>query len=63
MTGALNATFVILALPTATAALLAALPSYRLSAALNVASSLDHVFRLGVAARRRPAAERLHSDR
>ena len=40
MTGALNATFVILALPIATAALLAALPSYRLSAALNVASSL-----------------------
>ena len=44
MTGALNATFVILALPTATAALLAALPSYRLSAALNVASSLVTFF-------------------
>jgi hydrogenase-4 component F len=40
MTGALNATFVILALPIATAAMLAALPSYRVSAALNVASSL-----------------------
>ena len=44
MTGALNATWVILALPTATAALLAALPSYRLSAALNVASSLVTFF-------------------
>ena len=44
MTDALNATFVILALPIATAALLAALPSYRLSAALNVASSLVTFF-------------------
>jgi hydrogenase-4 component F len=44
MTGAPDATFVILALPIATAALLAALPSYRLSAALNVASSLVTFF-------------------
>ncbi len=40
MTGWPNAAFVILALPAASAALLAALPSYRLSAALNVASAL-----------------------
>ncbi len=39
MTGAPNATLVILALPAATAALLATLPSYRLSAALNVGSA------------------------
>src|SRR3974390_421668 len=40
MTGAPNAAIIILALPAATAALLAALPSYRLSAALNVGSAL-----------------------
>ena len=39
MTGWPNAALVILALPAATAALLAALPSYRLSAALNVGSA------------------------
>ena len=39
MTGWPNAAIVILALPAATAALLAALPSYRLSAALNVGSA------------------------
>jgi hydrogenase-4 component F len=44
MMGAPNTTFVILALPTATAALLAALSSYRLSAALNVVSSLITFF-------------------
>jgi hydrogenase-4 component F len=39
VTGTPNATLVILALPAATAALLATLPSYRLSAALNVGSA------------------------
>ena len=39
MTGYPNAAIVILALPAATAAILAMLPSYRLSAALNVASA------------------------
>jgi hydrogenase-4 component F len=39
MTGAPNAAVVILAAPAATAALLAALPSYRLSAALNMMSA------------------------
>ncbi len=39
MTGWPNAAFIILALPAATAALLAVLPSYRLSAALNVGSA------------------------
>ena len=38
--GGMSAAIVILALPVATAALLAALPSYRLSAALNVGSAL-----------------------
>ena len=40
MMGGMSAAIVILALPVATAALLAALPSYRLSAALNVGSAL-----------------------
>jgi hydrogenase-4 component F len=44
MIGAPNATYVILALPIATALLLATLPSYRLSATLNVASSLITFF-------------------
>ena len=39
MTGIANAAIVILALPAATAAALAMLPSYRLSSALNVASA------------------------
>ena len=58
-----NATIVILAVPLATAALLAVLPSYRLSAAINVASALHHLPRLGLAAGRRSTAERLHSRR
>ena len=40
MTGWSNAAIVIVALPVATAALLAALPSYRLSASINVVSAL-----------------------
>jgi len=40
MTGSLDATIVLLALPAAAAALLAVLPSYRLSAAVNVAAAL-----------------------
>jgi hydrogenase-4 component F len=38
--GGTRAAIIILALPLVTAALLAALPSYRLSAALNVGSAL-----------------------
>ena len=39
MTGWIDATIVLLALPAATAALLAVLPSYRVSAAINVAAA------------------------
>ena len=47
---------VILALPAASAALLAVLPAYRLSAALNVASRLRHLPRARPPVRRRAAA-------